>query len=510
MEDKDIEIVNLSDDTNNDTNNNVKKKININFDLKKYKKPLIIGVPIGVLVIVIIIVCVIVFNKKPVVLQNVIGEKVKLDTKLDLKGIFKSDNNQYDSYGINNLSKAIINGNKIYYSYSPNYCVYDTIITCDELEEEKNECELNREEKCSVDKNDPICIENYCEDLYKDRECTDIEPNPNDLCTNYYNTDTDYNDLVTRYVMSSNLDGSNINELTSHASTAPIEFAYSDKSIALYYSNGDDASYLIDLSNDNIDKIKETYSIVPYPLSNDKETILINKKNHMFTLNFYNYNDYIRSTKQMNLYNNIEDNVRIIKDVFNNEDIYTISSSKYDLGLDSEYNGVYKNGKLFYQFRNDYEDMFLGESFLYIITTTGYKIRILKINKGTGEEHTPLDILKSNKKINDIEYITNGNDNLTYINVDNTIYTFNSLDDSLTKTDLSYYNIESTGTYNNYIYFYVKTREANDFYDLVLYNTVTKEDKVINSVEYFTINNGNLYTVENIEGIFELYKYPIY
>ena len=211
----------------------------------------------------------------------------------------------------------------------------------------------------------------------------------------------------------------------------------------------------------------------------------------------------------MNLYYGTDNQTKIRVDNYKNEDFYTISNYMYDKSVSKDYNGVYKNNKIFYQFRNDYEDIFVGKKYVYILTTTGYNIRLLKIDKETEKETTPVIILKSNKKINNIEYITTGNDDLAYINVDNTIYTFNEIDDSLVKTDLNFYNIQNTGTYKNYIYYYVRTREANDFYDLVLYNTFTKEEKIINSIEYFTINNDYLYTIENSNDLLELYKYPI-
>ena len=459
MNNEDIEIVYLSDDDIQDKNNKKKKS----FDFKKYKTPIMIGVPSVILLCIVIFVCVFLFNRKEVVLLNVIGEKQKIDTTLDLKGIFESDNNQFDTFEINNLSKAVISNNKIYYSYSPNYCVYED------------------------------------------------DETPDGLCASYYENGTDYNDLVTRYVMVSDLDGSNVNELAEHVSTAPIEFRYFDNDLALYYSNNDETSYKLDFSNNIVTKIKENYQVVSFPLSNDKETILATYKEDFYTLYYYNYNDYNRPTKQVNLYygkDTLNNDIRI--DSYNKEDFYTISSSKYDSSLSADYNGVYKNSKLFYQFRNDYEEFFVGQKFLYILTTTGYNVRLLKVDKETGEEHTPVIILRSNKKINNIDYITTGNDNLVYINIDNSVYTFNQVDDSLLKTDLSYYLIDSTGSFKNYIYFYVKSREANDFYDLVLYNTVTKEDKVISNVEYFTINNNNLYTVENVEDLLELYKYPVF
>lgn len=507
MNNEDIEIVYLTDDIND--NKNKKKKLN--FDFKKYKLLIMIGVPSFVLFTVLIVVCVFLFSKKEVVLLNVIGEKSKINTTLDLKGIFKSDNNLYDTYKINNLSKAVINDDKIYFSYSPNYCVYDDDISCEDLEKEKLICEENRKNKCEINSKDSVCKENYCEDLFKDKTCSDNKKDNENLCVNYYNIDTEYGDLVKRYVMMANLDGTDVNELRAYEKAMPIEFRYFDNNLSLYYSHSDNASYKLDFSEDKVTKVREGFQVLAYPLSNEKETILASFKEDFYTLNYYDYNNYSRPSKQMNVYyGNDEKDSMIRIDSYNKEDFYTISSYKYDKGVNRDYNGVYKNNKLFYQFRNDYEELFVGESYIYILTTTGYNIRLLKINKESGEETTPVIILKSNKKINDIKYIATGSDNLAYINIDNSVYSFNQVDDTLVKTDYSYYSIENTGSYKNYIYFYVKTREANDFYDLVLYNVVTKQEKVINNVDYFTINNDNLYTVENGDNVYELFKYPIY
>ena len=282
MNNEDIEIVNLSGED--------KKKIN--FDFKKYKLPIMIGVP-SIILFIIIIVCILLFNKEDVVLINVIGKKEKIETTLDLKGIFKSDNNQYDTYKINNISKAIINNDKIYYSYSPNYCVYENEISCTDLEKEKKNCEDNKKLICKENNDNEVCEENYCENLYKDKKCV---KNNNNLCSQYSKTDTDYKDLTNRYIMVSNLDGSKTKELIKHEKTEPLEFRYTNNSLALYYSNGDDTSYKLDLKEDKIIKIRDKYQIMSKPISNEQELAFINYKDDYYSLNFYNHEDLVRPT----------------------------------------------------------------------------------------------------------------------------------------------------------------------------------------------------------------------
>lgn len=505
MNKEEIEIVYLSDDKT-DNKKEEKKKFKLNFDFKKYKMHIIIGSVIAFLLIILITLF-FVFRKEEITYQNIILDKEKIETTLDLQGIFQKDKSQNEEYKLNNLKKAVISGNKIYYSYSPNYCIYET--TCKDLEKQKNECELTRNQTCKPNSKEEICKENYCEEKFKDQECIN-ENNKESLCNTYYKEDSEYEDLISRYVLVSNLEGTSTVELRKHKENLPIEFAYTDSKLALYHSLNENSAYKIDYENDKITKIKDSYKVVPYPLSNETESVFIEEKENMYTLNYYEYNKYIKPIKQVNIYHDVTKSNNIRIDKYNKEDLYTISSSEYDSKINSTYNGIYKNSKLFYQFKNDYKDFFIGQNYIYVLTTNGYNIRLLKIDKKTGEETTPVVILKSNRKIEKIEYITTSSDNLTYLNIDNTVYTFNELEDELLKTNQSYSSIETYGVYNNFVYFYVKTRESNNYYDLVLYNIITKEEKTINSVEYFTINDNKLYTIENTGNLLELYKYGIY
>lgn len=509
---EEIEVLDLSTPTienNQNKEENKKEKHKIS---DKMKKILVFGVPSIVGVFILTIVIVYFINKDPeITYKNKIENKQKIETSLDLEGIFISDNiNEESEYKIEN--KALINNNKIYYSYSPSYCPSDKnlIPTCISIEEKIEECEKEIKTTCKRDENSPECEENYCEEKYKTENCAEeneIKYKEKSLCENYYTDIEDTESLYQRYILSSNLDGTKTEEITKHDLVSFVTFDYKTNDFALYYSEGDETTYKLNFKDNEITEIKNGAKILERPISNDNKSILIETNDENYKLNIYN-NDFTKKPKTIKIYNDDLEKTNIRIDKYQPDTYYSMSNSKYDTSLENKNNGLYKNGKLIYEFKNTYKDFFIDGNSVVILTTNGYNVRILKIDKETYEEKGAKIILKRNKQINEISFIAYANDNLVYLNIDGEIYTYNENDNSLTETKIKFNELTSHGTYNNFIYFYGQINNDN-LKTLNLYNTETKESYEIKNTVYFKINDDKLYTVENSDDKLELYSYNI-
>ena len=139
--------------------------------------------------------------------KNIIGAKNQINTTLDLKSIF-GDDVLYDEEPLKdyNIRKIIFNNDKAYFSYSP-YPSGFQMLACNNIDEKITTCDNNGEVDCKIK------YAYLCPNVYK---------NSGILKDMYPLENKTEDDLNYRYLLSSNIDGSNLKELDSYMPAGEI------------------------------------------------------------------------------------------------------------------------------------------------------------------------------------------------------------------------------------------------------------------------------------------------
>ena len=425
--------------------------------------------------------------------KNKLGEKNSIYTKIDLKAIFEEDIMPEYLIPSSGLTKAVMNDNKIYYSYSPLNCYRETEI-CNNEETFINICKSSQERLCD-NINQANCEENYCEETFKSHCKKDWSSDK--LCTRY-NRENDFDKLNVRYILSSNLDGSNIKEHEKYDSMKTvITFDYLKENDLYYYVDGNVKKLM--LKNGTINEIKKTGEVISSINSSPKTIAFIEKEETNYGISFYNEETLERDES----YKINSKEIRIDNET---NDIYNVSI------LNNDIYGLYKNGELKYKF-NAYEfhEIFIKNKYVYIITSDANKnMTLLKINKKNYKLIETLNNI-SDEYLENITYLmTDTLDNVYFYN-NKSILIIEEKENKITKLIDSRNLIDTIGSYHNFIYYYDQISGNKLDRDLIIYNTITKETIIINDVSYHYINEeeSRIYTIEKIENKFYLNYYEI-
>ncbi len=402
--------------------------------------------------------------------QNIIGNKHILNNNLDLQSIF-IDSTHNDNY-------VIFNNNKIYYIYEPTKC-YETRVNRLDLEERIKNCEIEQAQKCTSEWRDD-CKKEYCTNYYT--HLNDIlgieiaEKLP--LCNEFdANDKLSLEDLSKKYIISQNIDGTNLQKIATYDLNSNINFNYLTTN-NIYY-NSDNTINTINIESNEVNKIVDNMTLVPRLFNQD---ILIFQNN----LNEYKVYD--------NKNNILKENINILSDNNIVIDKYTNDLYSYD-NLN-----IYKNGEVIYILNNNeiINEVFASYYNIYIVVNNNKLIKIKKKDYSFKED---IDI-NNIDTINKVNYLFIDSNSLIYLLInEKDVYTF----DENSKEFNKIYSINTNyQIYHNYIITF-------DNNNLIIYNTITKNKMNINNILYYYLNEieNKLYIVINNENNIEISYYDI-
>ncbi len=421
--------------------------------------------------------------------KNIIDNAILIDNNLDLQSIFLDSSNSIKNY-------AVFTDKNIYYSYEPSKCYNDNTERLN-LEERIKNCKKEQATKCTPAyswKED--CQEGYCENYYKNLYdiLGNMEEEQLPLCKTFSpNNSSSRDELNKRYIIKQDLDGNNLKLLETYESKeTAISFNYiTDNNIYYeYYDtyNLKNGVKQLNASN-NITLIKENNKILNYPISN-KQFV------------------FLKQDTGISKYDELNNKTWDVTNLTNNNyilDKYTNDFYSYNINNKEIY--LYKNNDVIFKLEDHETPLTIFSSYknVYLLYLKNDLLNLLILNKKDNKLEKDLKIENLNN-IKNISYLTvNSNGLICLIINNNDIYTLNPETLELNNIyNIKYKDINNYQIYHNFIiYFYNNS--------LIIYNTITNEEKIINNVIYYYLNivNNKLYVVINENNELKLNSYNI-
>lgn len=460
--------------------------------------------------------------------KNTVSEKKIINTQIDFNSIFEIDTDASNYMNIKDPTNIIMTNDRIYYSFSPLLCDYESNDNfCNNIDEYIKTCEESQKKVCSENpeySKTEFCTTFSCQKEYSS-QCEKSE-DVSSLCNVYMNKVNDNNInskeeiMKKRYLISQKFDGSDFRELEVYdLSSDVVSFDFANKNYIYFnhysYEKGLELKR-IDLENLKVEEVKKDVQIAPYPLSHDDSITLIGGSNYDYNLTTYNANDMTEKSR-ISTYSELND-LRIVIDKDSN-DLYNYTSKQQS----NNKIVIYKNGKQLFDVDIDYYmiyDMFITKKYIYFIyeSKNDNKNYLAKIDKNTGKIINDKINLEVDDFIN-FNYLVTNSSNTPYFLVENNVYSMIYYFDEesekfipIEKNEMStidnaitYHNWIIYENYNNNINCYLEhqddlsicEQQQNDSDNgIMLYNVDTKERKVIKNAYYKYINQGRLYILE--------------
>lgn len=413
--------------------------------------------------------------------KNVIGNKNIIETTLDFKAIL-GDDSVYDEAPLSdyNLTKISFSKDKVYYSYSPYPSDLQDFL-CTNIENVISKCELNQESNCKI---------KYA------FTCSNVYEGSNYLFNKYVSSDSTEYDLDSRYLISSNIDGSNFEEIESYdSSTSVITFEHiSEDNVYVFV---DDGIYKIDKDN-KISLVQKDSNIVE-ALSDNDTIVFLEGSYDSYYLAYY---DAKTLKEKKRVAYTLSPDLELRIDSYNGSDLYNV------INKDNKVN-IYKNGKLQHTLTSylSYSNIVVSKKYIYLFMNSRGILKIIKLNKNTYEQIEEKDIaLQEDSYL--LKYMQSYNGNFYFL-AKHGLYEFNEnkiefKPVSSNYEESTYVNFYESGSYHNFIYYYYDN-------DLYIYNIVTNENLKIENVKYHYFNKleNRLYIVQLTNDGYELSYYEI-